>query len=92
MTCKRKKQCQWGETCIFFRNTDVVDCGAFLPREMMNSKKVSKEPQTNFQRITQSEEALAEFLDDIPQEIINPLYGVPTKKRALEWLKQESTE
>ena len=46
--------------------------------------------QTNFQRITQSEEVLAEFLDDIPQEIINPLYGVPTKKRALEWLKQES--
>lgn len=46
--------------------------------------------QTNFQRITESPEALAEFLSDIPKELINPFYGVPTKKRALEWLKQES--
>lgn len=54
--------------------------------------RLIKPKKTNFDRITASPEALAEFIANIPDKLINPLYGVPTVKRVLPWLKEESKE
>lgn len=62
--------------------------------------KDKQKHQTNFQRITKSEEALAEFISSVldygfgvDYEPKNPMgNNVIDKKDIVAWLKQESTE
>ena len=71
-------------------NNCLGDCVGFA--------KPKPKPQTNFDRITQSAEALAEWLgNDVCTECYCCHYsgecelkGIDTKKQWLEWLKQES--
>ena len=63
-------------------------------------KHYAPKPQTNFDRITQSAESLAEWLgNDVCTECYCCHYsgecelkGIDTKKQWLEWLKQESKQ
>ena len=79
--CESVNECANGELCAMLKNSvglTLVGCSRFKP----------KQPMTNFQRITQTEEKLAEFMAIIDKS--DDKYKEKSKQGWLNWLKQES--
>ena len=90
-------KCKWLKTCNYVtEDTNECECYAVEPQE-----------QTNFDRITASAEALAEFIDQVTTECYccgRNRMSIECQKEPcstevryctkdfVEWLKQESTE
>ena len=87
---------EWCKNCAKLKNCGMrIPCGHFEP----------KKPKTNFQRITASPEALAEFINkaeetyercckgDIRCDFCDCQWrGIAGRSELVEWLKKESKE
>jgi len=90
MTCLMSKICAKADGCDIHIGTNIKKCSAF------------KEQQTNFDRITASPDALADFICDISfyfpwnDSEFCCRYNIETEQDRLnfvrEWLKKESKE
>ena len=91
MKCQLSNKCEYGDMCK--PNYEIGGCSHFKP----------KRKKTNFQRITASPEALAEFLADTINDIISGVLAFSDDGGAyvedefwqrkddwVDWLKQES--
>ena len=90
--CESVNECANGELCAMLKNSvglTLVGCSHFKP----------KQPQTNFDRITQSPESLAEWVTDLESfdfcihccpKYYEECDSTMCKEMMVEWLKQES--
>ena len=92
------------KVCRFCKGAGSMVLPGYGSRVCGNCKGTGKEPQTHFDKITESPEELAEFICDIWTKDKHHLFdkfesaeyeqgiGIGGKKVLVEWLMQESTE
>lgn len=83
--------------CRFCKGAGKIFLPGFGSRTCGNCKGTGQEPQTHFDEITESPEALAELLlkfqhNGFMARSEISIVTLPTKQDIIEWLKQKGTE